>query len=197
MREKLNGASTVPGPKGISPQLKRKYGLSFLSNIFRPKAERDHYRPLYEALVAEARNPYWYRDGQVPDTLDGRFDMVAALLALLLLRLEQEKQAAGRASALIAEIFIDDMEGSVRQLGIGDLMVGKHVGKMMSALGGRIGAFRTAIENGESFQPAVRRNIFHDAPPPGEAETLVTARLKAFHESLGSLALKDILRGRL
>ncbi|MEI4584072.1 hypothetical protein WAC45_27695, partial [Klebsiella pneumoniae] len=46
--------------------------------------------PLYDAVVARAREPHWYLDGGVPDTLDGRFDMVAAVLAMVLLRLETE-----------------------------------------------------------------------------------------------------------
>ena len=54
------------------------------------RAERDRLAPLYRAVVAEARRPAWYREGQVPDTLDGRFDMVAAILSLVLLRLEAE-----------------------------------------------------------------------------------------------------------
>jgi cytochrome b pre-mRNA-processing protein 3 len=190
MRQKLNGASTVPGSL-------REYRLSFLSNIFRPKADREQYVGLYQYVVSEARSPSWYLEGQVPDTLDGRFDMVAALLALVMLRLEREGDKGRSASARIAETFIDDMEGSVRQLGIGDLMVGKHVGKMMSALGGRIGAFRTAIAAGESFRPAVRRNIFHDAPPSPEAEALVAANLEAFTGKLAAREYEEIIEGRL
>ena len=123
--------------------------------------------------------------------------MVAALLALVMLRLEQEGDKGRSASARIAETFIDDMEGSVRQLGIGDLMVGKHVGKMMSALGGRIGAFRTAIAANESFRPAVRRNVFHDAPPSPEAEALVASKLEAFAAKLANCDYQDIIEARL
>jgi cytochrome b pre-mRNA-processing protein 3 len=171
--------------------------VSFLSRIFRHKADRARYRPLYDAVVAAGRDPFWYREGKVPDTLDGRFDMIAALLALVLLRLEREGSETSAASALIAELFIDDMEGSIRQMGIGDLMVGKHVGRMMGALGGRLATFRSAIEAGAGFEAPVRRNIFHDAPPSGETAGFVAGRLGDFHKGLDELAADRILAGEV
>src|SRR3546814_3224029 len=86
--------------------------MSFLSRIFGEKRNRDRLRPLYASLVAEARHPAWYREGQVPDTLDGRFDMVAAILALILLRLEHDGDEARDDSVLLTELFVDDMDGS-------------------------------------------------------------------------------------
>src|SRR3546814_13070988 len=119
--------------------------MSFLSRIFGEKRNRDRLRPLYASLVAEARHPAWYREGQVPDTLDGRFDMVAAILALILLRLEHDGDEARDDSVLLTELFVDDMDVRVRQMGIGDLMVGKHVGRMVGELGGRLAGFRGAV----------------------------------------------------
>lgn len=169
--------------------------MSFLSRIFGGKAERGRYEPLYRALVAAARDPGWYREGRVPDTIDGRFDMVAVLLALVLLRLEQEGERTGAASALLAETFIDDMEGTVRQLGIGDLMVGKHVGNMMGAVGGRLTAFRAAIAAGQGFAEPVRRNVFHDVPPSEAAVAFVAAGLEHFHRGLAAMPADAILAG--
>lgn len=171
--------------------------MSFFTSIFGGKSGRARYQPLYRAIVAAARDPDWYRDGRVPDTIDGRFDMVAAILSLVLLRLEREGARAGGASALIAELFIEDMEGTVRQLGIGDLMVGKHVGNMMGAVGGRLTALRTAIEEGADLAGPVRRNVFHDAPPSPEAVDHVAARLQRFHDGLGALPSEHILAGEL
>src|ERR1700754_4284962 len=142
--------------------------MSLFQRIFGEKRQRAPLRPLYDAIVAKGREPAWYRDGQVPDTLDGRFDMIAAILSLVLLRLEKEGEAARDQSVLLTEIFIGDMDGTPRQLGIGDYVVGKHVGRMMSALGGRIAAFRAGREAG-SLTEAVTRNIFHEAPPSDEA----------------------------
>lgn len=148
-------------------------------------------------MVRTAREPAWYLEGGVPDTLDGRFDMIAATLALVLLRLESEGKVHSQASVMIAELFIEDMDGSIRQMGIGDLMVGKHVGKMMSALGGRLTAFREAIREGSGFGHPVRRNIFHDGPPSEEAVAFVAAKLESFHEELGRRPANQILAGAI
>ena len=167
--------------------------MSLLQRIFGESKARAALAPLYNAIVAAGRDPAWYRAG-VPDTLDGRFDMIAALTALVLLRLEAEGEAAREASVRLTETFIDDMDSSLRQLGIGDYVVGKHVGRMMSALGGRLGAFRDA-EDG--LGGAVRRNIFHDAPPSEQAVATVAARLESARDRLAAANLAALLAGEL
>ena len=166
--------------------------MSFLQRIFGDRKARGRWAPLYAATVAAGRDPAWYRDGQVPDTIDGRFDMVAALTALVLLRLEALGEAGRAPSALLTELFIDDMDSTLRQLGIGDYVVGKHVGRMVSALGGRLAAFREG-----DFAAAARRNVFHDSPPSEEALALVADRLRRFAEALDSTDLEALAEGRL
>jgi cytochrome b pre-mRNA-processing protein 3 len=168
--------------------------LSFLSRIFgSPRSERERLRPLYDAIVARGRDPAWYLEGGVPDTLDGRFDILTAVMTMVLLRLEAEGDRAKRESVLLTETFIDDMDGTIRQIGIGDLVVGKHVGRMMGALGGRLQVFRDAAD----LEPAVRRNIFHEAPPSDAAASFVAARLKDFRERLALMPSERILAGEL
>jgi cytochrome b pre-mRNA-processing protein 3 len=88
--------------------------LSFLARLFPDKKQRAGLAPLYAAIVAEGRDPLWYREGEVPDTIDGRFDMIAAVTALVMLRLEAEGDAGRTPSVLLAEIFIDDMDATLR-----------------------------------------------------------------------------------
>jgi len=171
--------------------------LSLLQRIFGETRQRAALDPLYRAIVAAGRDPWWYRHGAVPDTLDGRFDMVAALTALVLLRIEAEGDPGHQPALLLTEIFIDDMDGTLRQIGIGDYVVSKHVGRMMGALGGRLGAFRTADEAGESYEAAVCRNIFHEAPPTDEVARRVSDRLGSFAAALKRLTLADLVAGRL
>lgn len=153
--------------------------------------------PLYRAIVAAGRDPGWYREGHVADSMDGRFDMLAAVTALVMLRLEDEGEAGRAPSVLLAELFIDDMDATLRQIGIGDYVVGKHVGKMMGALGGRLAAFRAARTGDGAFEAAVSRNIFHDSPPSEEALAWVAGRLARFGEALEAPPLEDLLAGRL
>lgn len=169
---------------------------SVLHRIFGTADPRDDWRGLYDAIVACGRDPFWYRDGGVPDTIDGRFDIIAALTALVLLRLEDEG-GEGRAPAVfVAELFVADMDSSLREIGIGDYVVGKHIGRMMSALGGRLGAFRAAAPDGD-LGPAVARNIFHEAPPAPAALAAVAGRLASFRAMLAERTLDDLKAARL
>ena len=168
-----------------------------MSRLFGARRERSALRPLYDSLVAVARDPAWYRDGGVPDTLEGRFDMVAAIVALALLRLESEGERGAADSVALTEIFIDDMDGTLRQIGIGDFVVGKHVGKLVGALGGRLGALREALRGDSPLEPAVRRNLFRDAAAEEAQVAFVAARLRRLHEALTQTAMEPILAGRL
>ncbi len=165
--------------------------MSLISRLLRATKPRETLDPLYRAIVAAGRNPAWYREGGVPDTIDGRFDMVAALTALVLLRLEAE-EAGRQPSVLLTELFIADMDSSLRQIGIGDYVVGKHVGRMMGALGGRLAALREAADS-EALTAAVERNIFRGEPPSPEALAFVSARLDAFRTELAAMPMDQLL----
>jgi len=174
----------------------RGKSLSFLQRLFGETKQRATLLPLYRALVDFSRDPFWFREGAVPDTLDGRFDMLSAITALAMLRLEAEGEAGIRPSVILTEIFVEDMDGTLRQIGIGDYVVGKHIGRMMGALGGRLGAFRDSAQSG-SLAPAVRRNIFHDDPLADDKVDLVTARLEAFRALLAETPISSLLAGEV
>jgi cytochrome b pre-mRNA-processing protein 3 len=170
---------------------------TWLQRLSRRRRERDKLLPLYEAVVAVGRDPFWYRDGGVPDTVDGRFDMIAAVTAILLIRMEAIAGDEARgASVMLTELFIDDMDESLRQIGIGDYVVGKHIGRMVGALGGRLGAFRQAAADGDYLTP-VRRNIFDDAPASEAAAALVAARLQGLARAVGDVPLERLVAGEL
>ncbi|MFZ5706579.1 MAG: ubiquinol-cytochrome C chaperone family protein [Pseudomonadota bacterium] len=149
--------------------------------------------PLYSSAVAEARRPLWYADYGVPDTLDGRFDMVTATFALLLLRAEREGDKAGEISALLTELFIEDMEGQVRQLGIGDVIVGKHLGKMVSAMGGRLLAYREGMADREALTEALVRNLWRGEPGPDAKPAEAADALRAIHARMEATGWDDLI----
>ncbi|WP_375291214.1 ubiquinol-cytochrome C chaperone family protein [Qipengyuania sp.] len=135
--------------------------MSYLTRLFRKRPDpREQVEALWAALIAEARRPAWYAERGVADTVAGRFDMVTAVLALAMLRMEREPELAVLTGPL-TELFVEDMDGQLRQTGVGDLMVGKQIGKLMSTLGGRTGAMRKAIaqEGDAALAEAARRNI--------------------------------------
>ncbi|GAA0305560.1 ubiquinol-cytochrome C chaperone family protein [Sphingomonas oligophenolica] len=151
--------------------------------------------PLYEAIVAQARAPHWYEAGAVPDSIDGRFDMVATILALVLLRLEGDPAGAAP-SASLTERFVDDMDGQLREIGIGDVVVGKHIGKMMSMLGGRLGAYREGLAGGD-LDAALIRNLYRGAAPAAGALSHVSESLLAFRDALSAMPTGAVIEGKL
>lgn len=165
-----------------------------LLDLFR-RRDRDAAAPLYDAVVARAREPHWYLDGGVPDTLDGRFDMVAAVLAMVQMRLESDAEGLAL-SAELTERFVDDMDAQVRQIGFGDMIVGKHVGRMMGMLGGRLGAYREGVAAGDLSEPLVR-NLWRGEAPPADALAHVGAALLAFRRGLDALSVAALRVGKL
>ena len=155
---------------------------------------RDALVPLYNTVVATARRPVWYRAGGVPDTLDGRFDMVAAILSLVLIRLEREGDTGREPAARLAEIFVTDMDGQLRQQGVGDIVVGKHVGRMMGALGGRLAALREGLTGGD-MDRAIARNILRTETPDPAQVGLVRDGLVALSAALDATPAHELIDG--
>jgi cytochrome b pre-mRNA-processing protein 3 len=150
-------------------------------------------RPLYNAIIVEGRAEHWYALGQVPDTLDGRFDMIVATLAQVLLRLERD--GAAQESVWLTELFVDDMDGQLREEGVGDVVVGKHVGRMMSALGGRIAAYRDALNGDAPLNDALVRNLYRGQVPDSAALTHVEAEIRAGWARRLAVPLDQLLTG--
>jgi cytochrome b pre-mRNA-processing protein 3 len=113
---------------------------------------------LFAALVGEARQPHWYVEGQVPDTLDGRFAVLATIVALATVRLERGGEAARMAAVALAECFVEAMDAEHRELGIGDPTLGRKVRKLMGALARRVELWRDAIDGG-GWDAAVGESI--------------------------------------
>ncbi|HEU0066078.1 MAG TPA: ubiquinol-cytochrome C chaperone family protein [Sphingomonas sp.] len=166
--------------------------LGWLANIFGSTRE-EAMLPLYNAVVERARQPHWYLDGGVPDTVDGRFDMIAAVLAFVLMRLEGVPEGAAP-SAQLAERFVDDMDGQLRQMGIGDIVVGKHIGQMMAMLGGRLGAYRDGLAVG-SLDDALVRNLYRGEAPAPAALAHSRDALLALHAALAATPPSAIIEG--
>lgn len=166
---------------------------SFLQRLFGRADPKEGMRPLYNAIIAQGRQPHWYVEGAVPDTLDGRFDMIVAILAQALLRLEQ--QGGTQESVWLTELFVDDMDGQLRQEGIGDVVVGKHIGRMVSALGGRISAYRAALAGEADLGEALRRNLYRGAAVPDAAIAHVEGALRERWTRMGCLSRDAMLAG--
>lgn len=168
--------------------------MNLLARLFRSSPDpREALRPLWHRVVEMAREPEWYAQCGVVDTVAGRFDMIAAVLSLVLLRLERGGEH-GPECALLTELFVEDMDGQLRESGVGDPVVGKHMGKLMASLGGRLGAYRAALAGDVSFAEALRRNV---TLLEGRGPDALATRLLALRATLEATAAGEVLAGAI
>jgi cytochrome b pre-mRNA-processing protein 3 len=148
----------------------------FLSKLFGRNTHADAAHALYGAAVARAREPVFYADLGVPDTLEGRFEMISIHVFLVLHRLKQEAGAGelgGPLGQALFDLMFADMDRNLRELGAGDLGVGRRVKTMAAAFYGRIRAYDGGLEAGEDvLADAIRRNVFNSAGTEAAAKTL-------------------------
>ncbi len=135
-----------------------------LFGFFGKPREKETARRLYAAVVERAREPVFYERLGVPDTVDGRFDMVALHAFLVLHRLKQSHEATASLAQAFFDLMFVDMDENLREMGVGDLSVGPRVKQMAKAFYGRVAAYEKAMAEGpETLAVAVRRNLFRNA----------------------------------
>ena len=100
------------------------------------------------------------------------------------------------AATHLSEAFVDDMDPQLREIGIGDLLVGKHVGRMMGMLGGRLGAYRDGLAEGD-IKPALVRNLYRGEAPEPAALAHVERELVALRTALDGFAFQQLIAGEL
>ena len=134
--------------------------MALLERLLGRKPAEIELRPLWHRVVEIAREPQWYAADGIADSVPGRFDAITIVLSLVLLRMEASEPVRGH-TARLTELFVADMDGQLRQSGVGDVVMGKHMGRLMSALGGRIDAFRAGLTAPDDavLTAAVERNI--------------------------------------
>ena len=126
---------------------------------------------LYGAAVAAAREIYLYESLGVPDTLDGRFDLVSLYAFLVIHRLRELPETGAALAQAVFDAMFSDMDMNLRELGVGDLSVGKRVRAMWEAFHGRANAYAAAMQAADhtALEAALARNVWRGAPPPGGA----------------------------
>lgn len=168
-----------------------------LGSLFRRlTAEPARGSPSFDALTRKAREPHWYVEGQVPDTLDGRFGVLATLLAIVLVRLERDGPAGDAASVALTERFIEVMESEHRELGLGDPTLGKTVRKLVGVLARKTELWRSTLSSDEDWAAAARESLYKDDVSP-EAIRHSAEALQRFAAGLGETSLSDIERGKI
>ena len=134
---------------------------------------------LYGHAVAAAREPALYRDLGVPDTLDGRFDMVGLHASLLIRRLRALPEPGPILAQAVGDAMFTEMDINLREMGVGDLSVGRKVREMWEAFHGRAFSYEAALAAGDAglLAEALARNVWRGAAPRGAADRLARLAL--------------------
>lgn len=167
--------------------------------LFGSDARNTTERVMYEAIVAQARQPEFYADMQVPDTVSGRFDMITLHMFLVLERLREGDETAKRLSQTLFDEMFRDMDRSLREMGVGDTSVGKRVRKMAEVFYGRADAYRAALAetgNENTLREAVERNVYAGEAPPDCAVQLAHY-IRQANARLATQDVEDLKQGRI
>ena len=168
--------------------------------IFARHQQADTIRALYGVIVAQARAPGFYATYLVPDTVGGRFDMIVLHLALVLRRLRCEPAELGALGQSVFDLFCTDMDHSLREMGVGDLAVPKHMRRLGEAFYGRACAYDRALDakGEEVLAPTLARNVFSTggAISPGAVRlaSYVRAAEACLNSQLGAAIATGVLR---
>lgn len=175
---------------------KQHFNMSFLSRLLGTDPDpREAVRPLWHRVIELARDAEYYAQCNVADSVGGRFDLITAVLCVVMVRIESTEMRAE--SALLAELFVEDMDGQLREFGVNDVVVGKRIGKLMSVLGGRLGAYRSTLtqKDRERMIAAVSRNVtFTQGVDEAASAADVADKLLALSERLAAHNDEDILK---
>jgi cytochrome b pre-mRNA-processing protein 3 len=154
---------------------------------------------LYGAAVAAARAPEFYAELGVPDTAAGRFELVSLHVGVLIRRLRAfaDKPAQELAQSVFDAMF-SDMDVNLREMGIGDLSVGKRVKQLWEGFHGRAQAYAAALDAGDvaGLEAALGRNVWAGHPPPEGAPAALAARARAMAAVLERQGFADFTAGK-
>ncbi len=132
-------------------------------------------RQLYRDIVAQAREPVFYGTYKVPDTPDGRFDMIALHAALVMRRLRAEAALSPDIAQALFDQMFAEFDESLREMGVGDLKVGRVVKGMAKGFYGRLASYGSCLDANDrtGLEDALRRNVYRHAA----ADTATVAAL--------------------
>lgn len=155
---------------------------------------------LYRQIVAQSRQPSFFLDLGVPDTPDGRYDLLMVHMVLVLRRLREEHAVTEELAQDLFDLMFADMDENLREMGIGDLAVGKRVKGMAKALYGRLSAYGEALDagDGERLAAAVRRNVYRAGEGDARgASPILAAYMMDAADRLARTPIERLVQGEI
>jgi cytochrome b pre-mRNA-processing protein 3 len=170
-----------------------------LANLFRRRDPAASV--LYETVVRQARRPEFYVACGVPDTVQGRFEMIALHMFLVLHRLKRERETGTGLAQDLFDLMFQDMDRNLRELGTGDLAVGKRIKTLAKGLYGRIAAYERGLTSAggtgpDSLEQAIARNVFPQGVPSAACIGALADYVRRSPAALAAQSYADLSAGR-
>ena len=151
---------------------------------------------LLTAAREQSRTPALFGAGRIPDTLDGRFESLVLHVVVLLERLHGGEHDAQAIAQKVFDALFRDLDGALREIGVGDLSVGKKIRKMGEAFYGRAQAYRTALADDElAVRAALARNVFVTSEPDEGFLAALARYVRASHQQVVEQPIAELLDG--
>lgn len=152
---------------------------------------------LYAGAVAAARAPAFYADLQVPDTIEGRYEMIVLHVVLLLRRMRQPPAGQKRLAQAVVDFMAADLDRSIRELGVGDMSVGKFMKRLGQGLYGRAAAYDKALDEGDvpALETAILRNVFDGYEPDDGILATIARYVQRQYDHLAGQPIEKIEAG--
>jgi cytochrome b pre-mRNA-processing protein 3 len=152
----------------------------------------------YRRVVEQARQPIFFTDYGVPDTLDGRFELICLHAFLYLHRLKGERPPATRFCQRFFDGMFADFDRALREMGTGDLSVGKHVKRMARAFYGRIRAYEEGLAGNDlALGAALARNVFGTVSQSALFAGVMACYVRSTERELRRQSAAELLAGRI
>ena len=175
-----------------------------LPMLFKTNRLRDSAHALYSVIMGQARRPEFYLNARIPDSFDGRFDLLVVHVFLVMRRLKQDGGEQGpRLSQYLYDVMFADMDRMWREQGVGDIGVGHRVNRMSKAFLGRIVAYETALESGgaDLLADALRRNLYGTLGATGDQVSQAVLRMvdyvRGADAALAGCPVEDFIAGAI
>ena len=169
-----------------------------LRYILRRRAQRDRAQAIYAAIVTQSRRPEFYAGMGVPDTAMGRFELISLHAFLVIRRLRDGGGQGARLAQFLFDAIFDDMDRNLREMGTGDLGVGKRVKALAKGFYGRAAAYEAGLaEGGMALDSALSRNLYAGVSPSPERVSGMAAYLARQAAILDGADNAALLAGRV
>ena len=200
--DKAPADAHVPGKVHLSegrcqpPGALRIGSMVVLASLRRAKGRRAAALAAYGRIIERARDPAFYLAAEVPDSFDGRFELLALHAFLVLHRLKREHAASAIFAQELFDTMFADLDRTLREMGAGDLGVGPRIKAMARGFYGRIAAYERGLADEPALAAALRRNLYGTAPAASEGAVAMMARyVQRQAAALAALPLATLLDG--